>query len=201
MALGDPYATLTDIKDYLSLGTTVSDDVLNDALESVSREIENHTHRQFNQAASASERRYHPEDSCVAHVDDFHDATGLVVETDDDDDGTFETTWSDTDYLLEPLDGVVDGVDGWPFYRIKAVGRSFPRGVRPTVRVTALWGWSSVPRPVVQACLILASETAKLKDAPFGVAGFGDFGAVRVKQNPMAAKKLMPYVRHPVLVG
>lgn len=202
MPLGDPYATLSELKNYMAVDNMTHDQILEDALASVSREIEDHTHRQFNQAGSATERRYHPEHGCLVQVDDFHTKTGLVVETDDDDDGTFETIWSDSEFQLEPLDGVVGGVDGWPWHVIRAVGsRTFPSGQRPTVRVTAEWGWAAVPAPVHQACLILASETTKLKDAPFGVAGFGDFGAVRVKQNPMAAKKLHPYARYPVLVG
>jgi hypothetical protein len=40
-----------------------------------------------------------------------------------------------------------------------------------------------------------------LKDAPFGVAGFGEFGAVRVRNNPRAMALLQPYRRLPVLVG
>ena len=202
MALGDPYADLGELKNYLAIGDQADDAVLTDALASVSREIEDHTQRQFNQSAAATSRRYYPEHACLVQVDDLHTTTGLVVETDADGDGTFETTWSSADYELYPLDGVVGGVPGWPFSEIRAVAsHTFPRGGRPTVRITAQWGWAEVPDPVKQACLILASETAKLKDAPFGVAGFSEWGAVRVRQNPLAAKKLAPYVRHPVLVG
>lgn len=201
MALGDRYATLADLKGYLAVNDSVDDTVLEDALDSVSREIEDHCGRQFNQTTTATPRRYRAEHGCLMQVDDLHTTTDLVVETDGDGDGVFETTWSDTDFELEPLDGVVGGVPGWPFWTLRAVAsRTFPSG-RAAVRVTAQWGWAAVPEPVRQACLILAAETAKLKDAPFGVAGFGDYGAVRVKNNPMAAQKLQPYVRYPVLVG
>jgi hypothetical protein len=47
---------------------------------------------------------------------------------------------------------------------------------------------------VHEACLIVASETVKLRDAPFGVAGYGDYGAIRVRNNPMAMGMLAPYI-------
>jgi hypothetical protein len=54
---------------------------------------------------------------------------------------------------------------------------------------------------VKQACLLLAAEILKLKDAPFGVAGFDGFGVVRVGQNRRATALLGPYRRWPVLVA
>ncbi|PXY25153.1 hypothetical protein BAY59_24310 [Prauserella coralliicola] len=202
MALGDPYATLPELKSYLGdIGDTIDDEKLTSALESVSEEIEDHTNRQFNDAGASSARLYRPRNGGKVKVDDFHTADGLVVEVDADGDGVYETVWAATDYQLEPLNGVVDGRDGWPFEQIRAVGsRTFPLTRRASVRVTARWGWETVPDPVRQACLILAAETFKLKDAPFGVAGFGDYGPVRVRNNPIAAKKLGPYIRYRVAV-
>ena len=200
--IGDLYATLVEFKSYLGdISDTQDDEELTSALESVTREIEDHTNRQFNDAGSVTTRVYRPKNSRRVKVDDFHTITGLVVETDDGD-GTFDTTWAAADYELEPLNGVVDGKPGWPYEQIIAVGsRTFPGARRATVRVTAQWGWATVPTPVKQACLILAAETFKLKDAPFGVAGFGEFGAVRVRNNPVAAKKLAPYIRNRVAVN
>jgi hypothetical protein len=196
MALGGNYASLPELKDRLGIADTVDDDRCNDALASASREIESACGRQFNQATSATARIYYPRDACRAAVDDFYTVTGLVVATDEGDDGTYETTWAAADYQLEPLNGVFDGEQGWPYFEIRAVSRWFPTLVRRApLQVTAQWGWAEVPAPVRQACLILASETLKLKDAPFGVAGFGEFGAVRVRDNPMVAKKLAPYMR------
>jgi hypothetical protein len=196
MAIGDSYASLPELKDRLGITDTVDDERGNDALESASREIESACGRQFNQTASATARIFYPHDACWATVDDFYTLSGLVVATDGGDDGTYETTWTAADYQLEPLNGVFDGEQGWPYSEIRAISRSFPTGVRRApLQVTAQWGWAAVPAPVRQACLILAAETLKLKDAPFGVAGFGEFGAVRVRDNPMVAKKLAPYMR------
>ena len=204
MALGDPYATPDDLKARFDIATsdTVDDTRLGEALASVSREIEAYCERQFNTDASATARVFRPRSSGVVVVDDFHTTTGLVVATDEDGDGVYETTWDAADYQLEPLNGIVSGQSGWPFRRIVAVGsRPFRCDRRPSVQVTAEWGWAAVPAPVKEACLISAAEMFKLGDAPFGVAGFGEFGPVRVRMNSRAQSLLAPYRLHPVLVA
>lgn len=202
MALGDPYATLPELKSYLKITDAADDAELNDALASASKGIEDFCHRQFNSAGAVSARTYHPDSHCMVEVDDFSTTAGLVVKTAAGNDGVFGTTWLAADYQLEPLNGVVDGRPGWPYWKIGSVGsRTFRCVNRATVEVTANWGWAAVPSPVKQACLIIAAETFKLKDAPFGVAGFGEFGAVRVRDNPMVMRKLQPYARYSVLVA
>lgn len=204
MAIGDPYATLPELKSYLRIDNTTDDSEMTDALAAASRGITDFCKRQFNKETTATPRTYKATRSRLAMVDDFHTTTGLVVKTDDDEDGVFETTWTGADYELQPLNGVRNGEPGWPYWKIRSVESSaltFTVATQATVQITAQWGWNAVPDPVKQACLILAAETFKLRDAPFGVAGFGDFGAVRVRDNPMARAKLMPYRRNAVLVA
>lgn len=202
MALSDIYATVNELKSYLGISDAIDDDEAEQALNTVSRAVEKWCSRQFNDAGSASARVYYPENSGMVHVDDFHTTTGLVVATDGGDDGTYETTWASTDYQLEPLNGVMDGISGWPYNRIRGINRWFPcYGKRPSVQVTARWGWAAVPAGIKQATLILAAEALKLREAPFGVAGFGDFGPVRIRENPIAARYLHPYKLHAVRVG
>lgn len=201
MAIGDPYITMTELKHYLQgmkLSQTTFDDLLDFAINSSSEEIEQHCGRQFNKTTSATARTYAPDVPGFAHVADFHTTTDLVVEVDWSGSGAFET-WSESDYELHPLNGVVSDQPGWPYWKIvPRSGRSFPCGGR--LRVTAQWGWPAVPAPVKQAALIMAAETYKLKDAPFGVAGFDGFGQIRVRDNAMAASKLHRYVRFPILM-
>lgn len=209
MALGDSYATLEELKNYLTVPDTVDDTELESALASASRDIDKTCGRQFNDAGTATARVFYPDGWDLVKVDDFSTTTGLIVKTDDGNDGTYETTWDSIDYQLEPLNGIVDGETGWPYNRIRAVGsRCFPTWClvnlplfRAPIQITAQWGWAAVPAPVKQACLIIASETFKLRDAPFGVAGYGDFGPVRVRNNPMAMSKLGPYIRDRVMVA
>lgn len=201
--LGDPYATLTELKAYANATKDTYDDLLTDALDAASRGIETCTGRQFNDAGTASARVYYPEHSCLVEPDDFHTLVGLVIETSSAGDGVFDTTWDTADYEPRPLNGVVDGQPGWPYTELWGDGtRLFPTGVRKApVRVTAKWGWAAVPLPIKQATLILATELYKSKDAPFGIAGNDNYGVVRVRENPMVMKKLAPYMRSPVLVA
>lgn len=202
MAIGDDYAILADLKQLIGITDADDDDLLNDALAAASRGVTKFCRRQFNKVTVASPRKFYPALPRKVRVDDFHTSTDLVVKIDQDDDGTFGTTLDAADYQLEPLGGVVDGEDGWPFSTIRIVdGTLFPRGHRPAVEVTAQWGWDSVPAPVKRATLAVAEELFKLKDAPFGVAGFGDMGSIRVRENPKVAMMLAPYRRHAVLVA
>lgn len=203
MTLGDPYATLAQLKPYARITGTANDNELTDALTAASRAIEQVCNRQFNDTVTASARVYYPDHSCLVRPDDFHTTTGLVVKTDSGGDGTFETTWGVGDYEPRPLNGIVSGQTGWPYNQIWSDGtRLFPTGARRApVEVTARWGWAAVPALVKQACLIMAQELYKLADAPFGVQGMGEWGVVRVRENPMAMKKLAPYVVNPVMVG
>lgn len=200
MALGDNYATVAELKKRLAVNDVEDDSILESAVITASRSVENYTNRQFNDAGTTSARVYYQTDIVCVETDDFSTTTGLIVQTDPAGDGSFSTTWSAADYQLLPLNGIVGGTPGYPYNRITAVGSRlflFPQVWytlrRAPVRVTARWGWASVPAEINQATLILAEELAKAKDAPFGVAGFSEFGVVRVRQNPKIKDLLNDY--------
>lgn len=198
MALGDNYVTLSELKAYLGLSNETQFDVaLQAALDSATTEIDLYCFRQFNDAGSATARQFDALNKRKLFVHDFHTNTGLVIKTDEDDDGVFEKTWTSADYELRPIGGIRYDTPGWPFTEIRAVESNvFPTsGRRAQIEVTARWGWAAVPEPVKQACKILAAKTFQLKDAPLGVAGMGEFGVVRVVDDKMAAAKLRRYVR------
>lgn len=199
MALGDTYATLVDLKAYLGMQEEDRyDGPLQQALESVSDEIEQYCNRQFNKTTSASARDFRIRYGPYVIVDDFHTITDLVIQYDSGS-GSF-TTLTTTDYELQPLNGVVDGQPGWPYNKVVRKTGSFVRGLG-RLRVTAQWGWTSVPPPVRQSCLIMAAATFQIKDSPFGVAGSDQWGTIRVKDNLMASAKLNRYVVDRILVG
>ncbi|MBT2213463.1 hypothetical protein [Actinomadura sp. NEAU-AAG7] len=210
MALGDPYADMAALKARLGIALDdIGDDArLAGALAAASAGIESCTGRVFNSAVAVSARVYRPDAPRRVDLDDFSTAVGLVVEVDRTGTGTYET-WAAEDYDLAPAGGVVSGAPGWPYDQLYAVGawgftcgrRVYRSGARPRVRVTARWGWAAVPAPIAEAALIVAAEIYKLRDAPFGVAGFGEWGPVRVRQNPIAMAMIAPYERYRVLVG
>lgn len=197
---GDTYATLAELKSRLQINTSSQDAELLDVLLAASRAVDAFCGRSFADSGAVSTRTFRAITGDLAYVDDFHTTTGLVIATDPSEDASFSAVWAATDYQLEPLGGVMDGITGWPHSRIVAVG-NHAFGVAPgrtLLRVTARWGWAAVPAPVKQATLILAEELYKLRDAPFGVAGFDQYGAVRVRDNPRTAALLQPYVRYAV---
>ncbi len=203
--MSDPYATVAELKSRMQITVNSDDTRLSEALNAASRDVDKHCRRTFNKDTAATARIFKTDTPRLARVDDFHTTAGLVIQTDGDDDGTFETTWTaaETDYELRPLNGVVEGESGWPFSRIYAVSTpTFPTtNKRSSLRVTAQWGWAAVPAGVKESTLILAEGLFKLKDAPHGVAGFDGFGAVRVRENPYVCMLLEKYRRDTVLVA
>lgn len=201
VAVGDAYASLAKLKARLGIAdsNTAKDAELQDRLDSASMDINRWCGRQFGRQEDATERTFYPGPTGV-DVHDFWTVEDLAVTpylgT------TAGTAWTVDGLTLEPLDGIVDGVPGWPYRRLcygYALAPAYYYSAS-TVRVTAKWGWAEVPSNVETACLLLAAMDNKAGDAPFGVASFGDY-AVRIRSNPMAMEKLAPYVVHPVKVG
>lgn len=201
MALGIPYATIQEFKSRYKIDDTEDDVLLTRSLKIASEHIEDNVcKRQFNDADTPTARTFDPTNERTCYVDDFHTMTGFVLKTDEDDDGVFEKTWTTADYELVKS-GRVTYKTGRPYFKIKAVkSLDFPNFERQTVEVTARWGWASVPWEVKEATLILAEELWKLKDAPFGIAGMGEFGAVRVRENPKVSALLKEFKREGVLL-
>lgn len=209
MAITNGYATLNELKSRLGIGDTDEDSEIEAAVEAASRFIDQHCRRRFYVDDDVSARTYYADSEptfdargcrrSVVQVHDISTTTGLVVKTDTSDDGTFDTTWDAADYQLEPLNGVVDGVEGWPYTRLVAVkSREFPSwGERARVEITAKWGWTAVPTEVAEACRIQAARLYRRKHSPDGIAGGFDFGTVRVSSrvDPDVEQLLMPFVR------
>jgi len=198
--LANQYGTVDELKARFAITDTIDDYLIRKAIRAASRQIDKLCRRRFYADATATARQYWRDSTLHTYVDEFWTNTGLIVATDQDDDGVFEVTWAAADFQLEPLNGIVDGDPGWPFNLIRAVeAKTFPAAKRPGVQVTAKWGWSAIPDDIREATLLSAAELFKLKDAPFGVAGFGEFGAVRIRANPIVMRAINPYRRS--LVG
>lgn len=202
--IGGPYITLAQLKAYLGLSdsNTAQDASLSSRIASASSDINRWTGRQFGRAEVASERTFRVGRSGV-DVHDFWSTEDLAVIPYLGQ--TAGSAWDVSALVLEPLDGIVDQVPGWPYNRICTGYGDHPLNMAffysaSTVRVTAKWGWEDVPENVITACLMLASSDAKAKDAPFGVAGFGDY-AIRVRSNPMVEEKLRPYMIQSIKVA
>lgn len=199
MAIVNGYATLSDVKAALRITDTVDDSLLEISIEAASREIDGWCERVF--TASTATRIYRPTDVFTVDVDDLQSITTL--KTDSDGDGVFDVTWESTDYQLNPLNGIAGGITT-PYTQVRAIGQYLfpiyePRNVNSneaSIQITGVWGWSSVPTAVKQACIILSMRQFKRYDSPTGVMGFGDLGVMRVgRVDPDVEKLLMPFRR------
>ena len=192
MSISNGYATLTEIKSALRITDTLDDSLLEMAIESASRLIDGYANRSFYSAGTAT-RYFVANDSFLTVIDDLVTLTSL--ETSSDGDG-FDTTWTASDYQLEPLNGYVDGLQT-PYTEIRAVGDFlFPIiGEEALVKIVGAWGYSSIPITIKQACILQASRIYKRLDSPLGVAGFGDLGVIRVSSrlDPDVAQLVDPY--------
>lgn len=194
------------LKSWLGITDTVDDTTIAFAVAAANRAVVEYCGRTFTRTTSGQEtaRVYRPTDHQIVYVDDFWQTTNLVVKQDTTDNGSYDETWViNTDFVVEPLNGLVHG-QATPYYRLRAVGNRWWRETRrPTVQVTATWGWSAIPDPVTQATLIKGARIFKRKNSPEGVlGGFADFGAVRVtnREDPDVTMMLAPF-RRPELVG
>jgi hypothetical protein len=197
VAIGGPYATLAELHAWLKVpdSKTDRDPEWTRRLQSSSTDINRWCHRQFGRDEVASQRTFRPDRGGI-DVHDFWTTQDLAIVPYLG--STAGTAWDVSTLVLEPLDGIVDMVPGWPYDRICGGYGGHPLMANlfyaaSTVKVTARWGWEAIPENVNTACLILAGADNKASDTPFGVAGFGDY-AVRIRSNPMAQEKLDPYV-------
>ena len=203
MSITNGYATRNQIKAALRIGTadTIDDELIDNCAGAASRLIDGYCNRQFWSVGSATTRVYTAEDDFYCNIDDIA-GTAITLRTSGATDGTFDVTWSPTDWQLEPLNGRLDGLV-WAYDKIRAVGDYlFPTvnanyGSQALVELTAVFGWPAVPEPVTQATIIQASRIFKRYDSPLGVAGFGDLGAIRVSRflDPDMAQLVEPYRR------
>lgn len=198
MSITNGYATLNQLKVWVGVGTAdaVDDTMFEMAIESASRMVDDDCDRVFYASGTAVARVFAPSDHYVAHIDDAIAITS--IQTDEDEDGVYETTWATTDYQTEPLNGVVGG-QAWPITRLRAIGtkRFDDDDAQATLKVTGQWGFgTATPIAITQATLILASRIYKRADSPLGVAGFGDMGAMRVTRNdPDYSNLISRYIR------
>jgi hypothetical protein len=181
------YTTIPNVRAQLGIPDGQDDVLLGLAITAASRAIDNATGTQFH---PVTETREYEAASDVVWVDRFLTTDGLTVATGTD--GTFGTTVPSSAYAAAGI-----RISGQFVYdRITAISAAWPRSHgRPTVAVTATWGWPEVPEVVEMAARIKAAQLFSRKDSPFGVAGNADFGIVRInsREDPHVWSLLAPY--------
>ena len=181
MAISNGYATLAELKGYLKIEDSMEDSLLEHIVEAASRSIDRIANRRFYLDSSASARAYRPADQLRVFTDDFGSTSGLIVKTDPNDAGVYQTTLVlNTDYIVEPVNAAAKGRP-WNYITIvSGESYSLPVNYRPQVEVTARWGWPTIPDDINQATLILSADLYKRKDSIGGVLGLSELGAIRM---------------------
>lgn len=185
MAITDAYATAAEYRTGISpakTDTSVDGEILND-LTAVSRYIERKLGQFFTKDASAVDRDFWPPLSGPVYPESenpwkyagkaakiLHLDVPLVsvttLKTDENGDGTPETTWAATDYQLLPMNAD-KGPEARPYTAIAIPSWSTQTGwpAGRLVRINGVFGWPAIPaavkRSVIQLTALLRLETPR----------------------------------------
>lgn len=205
-SFGNLYAPPMALKAWLKITSTTDDLEIHGACFAASRWIEQYCERLFYRSPTGTARTFTACDPYMVRLGDFCDLVSIsALATDEAGDGTFETTWSTSDYQLWPNNPAA-APEIRPYTSVRALpGRTFPlawdNARADRVQITGVYGWPAVPSSVKQAALLLAVDALKTKETSFGVGGANEWGLVRIRENPIAMSYLNPYRKNPVMVG
>lgn len=189
--MANEYGTRLALKQRLGIEAddTSRDGLLDSALTAASRGIDRATGRRFWLDEQPVQRTFNPRgrvvygpDGQLLLVDDIGSIDGLVIENGASSVSTYET--SPDNALL----------DGHPITGLLMVNGAWGT-VGSRVRVTARFGWPSVPADIAEAALIQASRLYKRKDSPEGITGSAEWGVQRLsRRDPDVWNLIEPYV-------
>jgi len=208
------YCGMEELKSRLQIEDNADDYEIQLAISTVTSWINNYCGRHFYQITEA--RTYRPDNVWTMPVDDI--VTCTSVDLDYDGDGVFEVHWTENvNFQLYRYDYNYNKHDlgiKWPSNYLQVLSSSpaniaggqwlpwlWPFTHQDRVKVTGVWGWPVIPPDVTMAALILSADLFKAKDAPWGVAGIGDLGMVKVQSNPWVMEMLRPYINPRNKVG
>jgi hypothetical protein len=195
---GTLYCTVEELKSRLGITDTADDFELTTAVQAACRSIDEACGRYFWRGTDT--RTYVPSSIYRQDLDDLVSVTTLKADRDGD--GIYEETWTQgTDYQLEVAPGAYNTAakgEQWPYTGFTIIGPRYiplvwPWSHQDRLQVTGVFGWPAVPATVKQASLIAAADLFRRKDAPFGIAGFGEF-AVRIQGNPVIMQLIKRYI-------
>lgn len=200
MAWAPDYCSSAELKSYTRIDDNVDDAQIALAISAASRAVDRYSNRQFGLVAAPEARYYTAEYDrdlyrWTVSIDDLMTVTGLLVNADLQDDGTYSDTIDE--YALRPVNAAPKGKP-WTRIVVHPTSTSQPNGKDAAVEVTARWGWTSVPDQVKQATLLQANRFLERRNAAFGISGSPDAGGelrLLAKVDVDVAVILGPYVR------
>lgn len=163
MAITNGYATLADLKAYLTpanqtFSTSVADDaVLELLIEGASRFIDGETCRKFYKNSVTETRYFEAKDNEIK----TGDLVSITTLDTDDGNRTYSYSWAATDYDLYPSNAVLDGI---PYYKIvlsPITTQVMPNGVSKGVKISGIFGWPAVPTGIKESTIMIAASASK----------------------------------------
>ncbi|SDK30307.1 hypothetical protein SAMN04488074_105108 [Lentzea albidocapillata subsp. violacea] len=195
----DPvYIQRESLKASMRISDDTDDELLDDAIHSSCRAVDNECGRRFWLDPVAVTRIFTPHGR-ISRPDPARCAESFIV----DDIGVTDdivveigsgSTWTDVTSSVEflPENAIVRGRPVTSLLR--TVG--WPLSADERLRVSTRWGWPSIPAEVVQASRILTARRFRRKDSPEGVAASDAWGPVRVTRvDPDVEALLQPLRR------
>lgn len=181
MGWAPSYAAAAELRAFRRITSTADDAMLGLALAASSRAVDRASNRQFGLVDAPVARYYTARwdrELCrwQARIDDLMSTVGLVVAVDTAGDGTYAGTIATSACVFAPRNAEADGRP-WEWVAFRETSATQPTGAEDELRITAPWGWSSIPDPVKQATLLQASRLLGRRDSPFGIAGSPDQGS------------------------
>jgi len=193
--VANEYVTLEELKGQFPIESddATRDAALNRARASASRGIDRVTGRRFWLDADPVQRVFNTRGRIVREsdgdlflVDDIGSTAGIVVETGSG------TSWTVvTGYETSPDNALADGRPITGLLRVLGSwGSSTTR-----LRVTARFGWPSIPDDIREAALIQATRLYKRKDSPEGIIGSAEWGVRNLsRRDPDVWNLIEPYI-------
>lgn len=179
------YTSLALFKANAKVTGVTSEELMQFAISTASRQIDEFCRRRFYADPATSVREYStigrtsqgtdrgmPFDAIM--LDDIASSTGLIVQTGR---GDSWTTVSSSLYDLAPDNAAADYK---PITGLRKWGSYWISNPLQRVRITAKHGWPAIPQQVQQATLMQATRLYLRKDSPEGVKGSAEWGMIRV---------------------
>lgn len=163
------YITSANFKTRNGITITTNDARIAAHITAASLEIDAWCGRQFGPGDDEPSARYfHPTTWDTVRIDDAYGITEVAVDLDET--GTYTTVVAD--YVTLPLNGIgPNSQPGWPVTEIDLINPTYalPRCRRPSVKVTAQWGWEAIPTDVAEACYLMANRLFYEVSVPGGI--------------------------------
>lgn len=172
---------------------TADDAFLSTAIDAAKTTLENACQRKFDLVSGgATARSFRPYGGEVLFIHDCVTISSVISN------GT--TYVANTDYVAEPLNGLSNAGEAWPYYMLRRSSGCWWVGYTAAtslISVTATWGWPAIPAQIVEACKIIAKDEFNQRDTTgFGLVAISEAGGVGTRENRLVRDAVRDYA-HP----